>query len=109
MKHVIIHSSKYGCSAEFEKDGLFIERLAKLLIKMMVENNNCLKNLPEVQTVILKFMPFDFKTAVERCIEEYFFIYDEMELEGFIMFRLREQAGDLGREICKIVRTGLCG
>jgi len=95
MATVTIHSQKHDCSAVFVRDALFVKRLAKLLIKMMVENNRQLNGLPETQEVLLKFIPLWAKVAVESEVVNYLTQSNEMQLEGFIRFRLNKQARDL--------------
>jgi len=107
MKPVIIHSKKYNCKAVFIRDSLFVQRLAKLLIKMMVEDNSKLKELPETRTVLLKFIPLWLKAAVEKEITTYLASNDEMHLEGFIEFRLSKQAHDLKTAIDSTMRQQL--
>jgi len=107
MRTVIIHSEKYNCAAVFIKDELFVQRLAKLLIKMIIENNRRLKDLPEARAVLLKFMPLWAKNSVEHEVDRYFEQSGELELEGFIRFRLNEQVSDLDEAISAIVKCVL--
>ena len=103
MQCVIIHSRKYACSAAVVKDGLFVQRLAKLLIKMIVENDQRLNDLPETRAVLLKFIPPWAKAAVENAVTGYFLHSNEMELEGFINFRLSKQVKGLRESITHVI------
>jgi len=103
MKTIIIHSRKYNCTATFINDVMFIQRLAKLAVKMIIESNRHLNDLPQVRAILLRFVPMWAKTAIENEFVDYFRNHNEIELEGFVIFRLNKQAQSLNTTINTIL------
>lgn len=84
-------------------------QLAKLMIKIIVERNALIKGLPEAQAVILQFTPYSLEMLIKDEIKEYFFSHKqadiELNVEGFVTFRLRDYAVFLDATINDIIKN----
>lgn len=84
-------------------------QLAKLMIRIIVERNPLIKGLPEAQDVILQFMPYSLEILIKDEIKEYFTVSTEpdteLNLDGFVTFRLKDYAGFLNDTISGIIKN----
>ena len=88
MYAVKIFSGKYASGIAVVYGKRFRERLAKYMIRLMVEEFCEPDGLAELREALLGFVPRLVGEAVEREIDVFFAESGEMEIEGFVNFRL---------------------
>jgi len=101
MHSIKIFSHKYSCGIAVVNNSSFVTHLAKFLLKSLVEDFCTYHNSPNLCRTLLCFIPHQIGKAVENELSAFFSDNNEMQLEGFVNFRLAHIRQKFFNEIFK--------
>ena len=82
---------------------LLVSRLAVAAASFMLYDSLLLRGLPGIRAVLIRFLPYSFREALEAALRAYLVENDCLNIEGFVRFRLRALAERLDRIILQML------